>query len=62
MEKFTPYAKLSKRMKREQDSYRRRTWNGLNPVTRKSPNPKAYERKRAQKWNCDDFNSVSFFL
>ena len=53
MEKFVPYEKLSKKAKRELDAARRGSWNGLNPVTRKSPNPKAYNRQKARKWTDD---------
>lgn len=59
MEKFVPYEKLSKKAKREADAARRGSWNGVNPVTRKSPNPKAYNRQKARKWS-DDFTSVPF--
>ena len=45
MEKFIPYEKLSKKKKRELDAKRRGTWGALNPVTRKSPDPRAYNRK-----------------
>lgn len=51
MEKFIPYDKLSKKKKRELDQKRRGSWNGLNPVTRMPPNPKAYNRPKARK--CD---------
>jgi len=54
MEKFIPYEKLSKKAKRKADAARRGSWNGLNPVTRKSPNPKAYNRQKARKWSADD--------
>ena len=60
MDKFIPYAKLSKKKKRELDALRRVTWD-ISPVTRKSPNPRAYDRKKARKWN-DDSSSVSFFI
>ena len=46
MEKFIPYEKLSKNKKREQDLKRRGRWNGLNPVIRMPPNPKAYNRQK----------------
>ncbi len=49
MEKFIPYEKLSKKKQKELDRKRRKTWNGLNPVTRKPSNPKAYNRKKARK-------------
>ena len=50
MEKFIPYEKLSKKRKRELDAMRRSSWGGLNPVTRKPKNPKAYDRRKAQSW------------
>ena len=50
MEKFVPYEKLSKKKKRELDTKRRGSWYGVNPVTRKSENPKAYNRRKAQDW------------
>lgn len=60
MEKFIPYEKLSKKAKREADAAKRGSWNGLNPVTRKSPNPKAYNRQKARKWSADDRACVPF--
>ena len=58
MDKFIPLDKMSKRQKREQLAKRRKTWDGLNPVTRKADNPKAYKRNeavrgRARRWNDD---------
>ena len=50
MEKFIPYEKLSKKEKRKLDSAKRGTWGQLNPVTRKSENPKAYNRRKTQNW------------
>lgn len=61
MEKFIPYEKLSKKEKRRRDAVQRGTWGVLNPVTRKSPNPKAYNRKKARKWMEDPY-AVSFFI
>ena len=49
MEKFVSYEKLSKKKKREYDLKRRKTWNGINAVTRKPENPKAYNRQKAQR-------------
>lgn len=59
MEKFIPYEKLSKKAKRELDRKKRGTWGGLNPVTRMPPNPRAYNRRKAQKWR-DDSGSAPF--
>lgn len=53
MEKFVPYEKLSKKKQRELNAQRRGSWGGLNPVTRKPENPRAYNRKRAQRWKND---------
>lgn len=59
MEKFIPYEKLSKAKKRELNAEKRRTWT-INPVVRRSPNPKAYNRKKAQRWREEDSISVPF--
>ena len=49
MEKFIPYAKLSKKEKRRRDTAKRGTWGALNPVTRKPVNSKAYHRAKARR-------------
>lgn len=46
MEKFIPYEKLSKKKRKELDVKKRSVW-GINPVTRKPANPKAYNRRKA---------------
>lgn len=61
MEKFIPYEKLSKKKKRELNASRRTTWGNLNPVTRKPENSKAYNRRKAQKWNDDSSLCLSCF-
>ncbi|MBE6930504.1 MAG: hypothetical protein E7463_09515 [Ruminococcaceae bacterium] len=48
MEKFVPYEKLSKKEKRKVDAARRTTWD-VNPVTRMSENPRAYNRRKADR-------------
>ena len=53
MEKFVPYEKLSKKEKRKLNEARRGSWQGVNPVTRKSENPKAYKRHKARQWDED---------
>ncbi len=58
MEKFIPYEKLSKKKKRELDAMRRTVWE-INPVTRKPANPKAYNRRKAQK-RFDDSGFCAF--
>ena len=59
MEKFIPFEKLSKRKQRELNAQKRGSWYGLNPVTRKPENPKAYNRRKARKWS-DDSMTVPF--
>lgn len=61
MEKFVPYEKLSKKKQRELDALRRGSWGGLNPVTRKPENPKAYNRKKAQNWKKDSGSEPFLF-
>lgn len=58
MDKFIPYEKLSKKKKRQLDAERRGTWHGINPVTRKPKNPKAYDRKKARYWQGDESSNV----
>ena len=53
MEKFVPFEKLSKKEKRKQNRLKRSTWGPLSPVTRRSANPKAYNRKKAQRPDDD---------
>jgi len=48
MKKFVPYEKMSKKQKRELDRAKRNTWT-VNPVTRKSENKKAYNRKKLRR-------------
>lgn len=61
MEKFVPYEKLSKKKKRELDSARRGSWYGINPVTRKPENSRAYNRRKARKWSDDAHGRVFFY-
>lgn len=61
MEKFIPYEKLSKKKQRELNAMKRGTWGSFNPVTRKPQNPKAYNRRTAQRWK-DDSSFVPFLF
>lgn len=63
MERQIPYQKLSKKKRRELNSLRRGTWGAMSPVTRRSPNPKAYNRKKARGMT-DEFSSDcgAFFI
>ena len=59
--KFVPYDKLSKKKKRELDAGKRTVW-AISPVTRRPENPKAYNRKKAQKWTNDSGSVLSFLI
>ncbi len=59
MEKFIPFEKLSKKQQLELHKSRRGSWGAVNPVTRKSKNPKSYDRNKARKWS-DDTMTVPF--
>jgi hypothetical protein len=60
MEKFIPFEKLSKKEKRKQNRLKRSTWGPLSPVTRRSANPKAYNRKKAQRPDDGDAVPLDF--
>lgn len=45
-DKFVPLEKMSKKNRREFYSKQRRSWNGLNPVTRTAVKLKKYSRAR----------------
>ena len=53
MEKHIPFEKLSKKKQKELNANKRGTWYGINPVTRKAKNSKAYDRKKARKWKTN---------
>ena len=54
MDRFIPKEKLSKKAKRERAQAQRQTWGGINPVTRRPPNPKAYVREKPRYESDDD--------
>jgi len=49
MEKFIPFEKLSKKEQRRRNAEKRSGWGALSPVTRRSANPRAYDRRKAQR-------------
>jgi len=46
---FIPLKKQSKQKQKEYHASKRGIWGDINPVTRKPPNPKAYDRKKIGK-------------
>jgi hypothetical protein len=49
-QKYVPLDKRSKRSQKEYYAAQRKDWGGINPVTRKTPNLKAYNRKKPCQW------------
>ncbi|MDR1299047.1 MAG: hypothetical protein LBJ84_02205 [Oscillospiraceae bacterium] len=49
MTKHTSVEKLSKKQRKAYYAKRRGTWDGLSPVTRVPPDPKAYVRRKRIK-------------
>ena len=47
--KYVPIAKQSKRKQKEHHAAQRKDWGNVNPLTRKSPNLKAYNRKKSER-------------
>jgi hypothetical protein len=47
-QKFIPLDKRTKQKQREHHAIQRNGWGGLNPVTRKTGNAKAYDRKKSK--------------
>ena len=43
---FIPLKKQSKQKQKEYHATKRGSWGEINPVTRKPPNPKAYNRRK----------------
>ena len=57
-----PYAKLSKKARRAVDARKRRDWGGLNPVTRKPENPRAYNRSKEKARRTDGGQDCVLFV
>lgn len=61
-DQFIPLEKQSKRKQREYHASRRGGWGGINPVTRKPPNPKAYNRKKSgRRYEQEPSSGFQFF-
>ena len=60
-QKYVPLEKRSKKQQKEFHSLQRKDWGGLSPVTRTVPNAKAYNRKKARRWENDHEPSSGLF-
>ena len=61
MTKFVPLEKQSKKQRRAFHAARRRGWNGLDPVTRRPPEPRAFRRKKF-RYGKDDPDAGTFLF
>lgn len=61
-QKRVPIEKRSKKAQREYYKMLRGSWNGLNPITRKPDDPKAYNRakEKASSYERDAFLIMLF--
>ena len=55
------YEKLSKKKKRDLYPGKRTVW-AISPVIHRPENPKAYNRKKAQKWTNDPDSVLSLLF
>lgn len=62
MERYIPFEKLQKKKQRELQAKQRGSWGGLNPVTRKPANSKAYNRKKAGQWRKESSIDLPFLF
>ena len=60
MEKFIPFAKLSKKSQQAINKSHRKSWGNIDPVTKRPANSKAYNRKKARAWK-DTFPTSELF-
>lgn len=60
MQKFIPFAKLSKKTQQEINKSHRKNWGNIDPVTKRPANSKAYNRKKARAWK-DTFPTSELF-
>ncbi|MHB8963154.1 MAG: hypothetical protein ACYC5K_08375 [Saccharofermentanales bacterium] len=62
MKQFVPVEKLSKSRQREIHKKKRRSWGAISPITRRSPNPKAYKRKKVHGGDAEEQSQSGFFV
>lgn len=62
MRKFIPYEKLGKKAKKKLNEAKRGSWQGVNPVTRRTENKKAYNRKKIGPENEADYFFAAFLF
>jgi hypothetical protein len=61
MEKFIPFAKLSKKSQQAINKSHRKSWGNIDPVTKRPANSKAYNRKKLRPGKIL-FQRLSFFI
>ncbi|MCL2528599.1 MAG: hypothetical protein FWE42_09310 [Defluviitaleaceae bacterium] len=59
-QKYVPLDKRSKKKQKEYHEMQRRSWGEFSPLTRKTANLKAYNRKKSERWQ--EYQPRSDFL
>ena len=60
--KHVPVSKQTKRRQKEYHTAQRKNWGDINPVTRKSPNLKVYNRKKSERqYEYDCYSDFLFY-
>lgn len=61
MKQMVPLEKQSKKARQEFHRRQRGSWGEISPITRTSPNPRAYKRKKIRKGDADERPDTDFF-
>ena len=61
-QKLVPLSKQSKRKRKEHYAAQRKDWGNINPVTRKAPNHKLYNRKKSKQLYEHPFGCLDFLF
>lgn len=61
MKQFIPLEKQSKKAQRAAHQQKRKSWNGVNPVTKKDVPKTVYNRKRTRQRNDEHFSGGFFY-
>lgn len=61
MQKFIPFAKLSKKAQQVINKNKRKSWGNIDPTTKRPENSKVYNRKKLRLGKIL-FQRLSFFI
>ena len=61
-QQYIPLEKQSKRKQKEFHQTQRRDWGSFSPITRKTENGKAYNRKKSKQRSLEYDRRLDFFM